>query len=84
MLTNEDLDRKIENMRVNDEKVLLELEKKNIKDEDALLALITSIFDLDYLVTFNRKHLKGKEKEINEILRQYELRAIRIVYPDEI
>ena len=84
MLTNEDLDRMIENIGIDDEKVLLELEKENIKDEDALLALVASIFGLDYLTTLNRKHLRGKETEINEILKKYKLRTIQIVYPDEL
>ena len=84
MLTNEDLDKKIEAMGIDDEEVLLKLENENIKDEDALLALVASMFDLDYLTTLNRKHLRGKETEINEILKKYKLRTIQIVYPDEL
>ena len=38
-----------------------ELEKYGVKSEDAFLVLVSSIFGLDYLVTFNRKHLKNKK-----------------------
>ena len=42
------------------------------------------IIDLDYLITFNRVHLKNKEEEINEILSEYGLRTIKITSPEQI
>ncbi len=83
LLTNEDVDTKIDELGIDDIRVLLELQSKGIKEDDAFIVLVTSIFDADYLVTFNRKHLRNKEKEINEVLKKNELRTIRIVGPEE-
>ena len=44
----------------------------------------TYIFDIDYLVTFNRKHLRDKEKEINNVLKKNGIGTIRIVQPSEL
>ncbi len=66
------------------ELIIHKLFSHNIKEEDIILAMITSIFCLDYLVTFNRKHLKNKEAIINQILSKYNLRTIKIVLPNEI
>ena len=84
LLTNEDVDEKIEDLGIDDIKILLELQSHDIKEEDAFIVLVTSIFELDYLVTFNRKHLRNKEKEINEILAKNGLKNIKIAGPEEV
>ncbi len=56
----------------------------NIKREDVLLIIFTSIFELDEIVTFNRKHLKNNEEKINHILRNHKLKPIKIVLPMEL
>ena len=84
LLTNEDVDYRIDSLGIDDEKILLELQSNNVKEEDAFIALITSIFKLDYLVTFNRRHLKNKKNQINEVLKKHELAAIKIVGPEEV
>jgi predicted nucleic acid-binding protein len=70
-----------------------EIEKKGIADylvgigvkrDDATLAMITSIFDVDMLITYNRKHLRGKVNEINEVLDKNGLRKINILLPNVI
>ncbi len=66
------------------EEVFTELEDKGIKDEDVFLILTTSAKKLDYLVTFNRKHLKSKGKIVNEILAKHGLKTIMIGLPNEI
>ena len=53
-----------------------------VKDEDALLVIICSIFDIDYLVTFNRRHLKNNKEKINEVLKKNGLKPIKIAIPD--
>jgi len=53
-----------------------------VKDEDAFLVLAASAENLDYLVTFNRKHLTNNESKINELLRRYKLNEIKIVMPE--
>ena len=55
-----------------------------VKRDDATLAIITSVFDVDILITYNRKHLRGKVKEINEVLDKNGLRKINILLPNEI
>jgi predicted nucleic acid-binding protein len=63
------------------EQVAKELLGKNIKDEDGFLVLAASAKNIDYLVTFNRKHLKNNEALINEILRRNKLNEVKIVMP---
>ena len=77
------LDR-INEIRVNRNKLTNELLEIGVKEEDAILVVITSIFGIDYLVTFNRKHLKNKEVKINEVLKKNGLKTIKIYLPDEI
>ena len=84
LLSNEDLDKKIDSMGVNDEDIIAELADKGVKGEDALLVLVTSMFEADYLVTFNRIHLKNKREAINEVLKKNGLKAIRIAGPEEV
>ncbi len=55
-----------------------------VKEEDAILVITASLFDLDSLVTFNRKHLKNNTKKINEVLKKYGLKKVDIVFPSEI
>jgi len=84
VLSNNDVDQRIELLNINDIKILKILEKTEVKGEDTLLVLITSIFKIDYLVIFNRKHLRNKEKEINEILAEVGLKTIKIIGPEMI
>ena len=84
MLSNEDLDNKIDSMNIDDKKILHELVINGVKDEDSLLVLVASIFDADYLITFNRVHLKNKKQTINEVLGKNGLKSIRIAGPEEV
>ena len=76
--------KKIEEINLNDKQLLNDLLFHNIKEEDIVLVIFTSIFNLDYLVTFNRKHLKNKEETINQVLKKYEINTIKIALPNEI
>ena len=40
----------------------------DIKEEDAFIAMAASLFEIDYLVTLNRKHLRNKEGKINILM----------------
>ena len=84
MISNEDLDERIESMNVDDKKIIVELMNHGIKGEDSLLVLVASIFDADCLITFNRIHLKSKKEVINEVLRKNGLRTIKIAGPEEV
>ena len=84
MVTNDDIDAKIDDLGIDDEKILLELQSNGVKEEDAFIVLIASIFDLDNLITFNRKHLRNKKKEINEVLKRNGLKTIEISGPEEV
>lgn len=57
------------------------LSKVGIKDEDILLVIIASIFDLDAIRTFNKKHLLKNKDKINEILKKFGLNEIKIEEP---
>lgn len=65
------------------EEIVSKLSKKGVKEEDAALAVITSIFSL-ILVTLNRKHLRGKRDVINKILGENGLDEVKILLPSEI
>ena len=84
ILSNKDVDKKMVELKINDIKILENLEKNGVKGEDALLILITSIFGIDYLVTFNRKHLRNREADINNILKEEGLNTIKIIGPEMI
>ncbi len=84
IISNKDVDEKIEERKINDIKILEDLEKDGVKGEDALLILITSIFEIDYLITFNRKHLRNREADINNILKEEGLNTIKIIGPEMI
>ena len=78
------LEEKIIKLKVDRKALTSDLKSYYIKDEDIILVIIASIFDADYLVTFNRKHLKNNEVKINNVLQKYKLRTIKIALPDEI
>ena len=84
MLSNEDLDERIDSMNIDDKKIITELKNIGIKGEDSLLVLVASIFGVDYLITFNKIHLKSKKEVINEVLRKNGLRTIKIAGPEEV
>ena len=73
-----------EKFKVEKHSIVDSLVKVGVKREDATLAIIVSIFDIDLLVTYNRKHLKNKIKEINEVLSKNGLKEINISLPDEV
>ena len=75
---------KSNDMGVDYKELLFKLVNLGVKEEDVVLVIISSIFDVDYLVTFNKKHLRNKEKEINEVLRKNGIKTIKIVFPEEI
>ena len=75
---------KTKDMQIEYRRLLFELVNIGVKEEDVVLVIISSIFDVDYLVTFNKKHLRNKEKEINEALRKNGIRTIKIVFPEEL
>lgn len=84
ILTDKDIEEGILKRKVDDKTILLDLESEGVKPEDAFLVLVTSIFDLDHLVTMNRRHLKNKEEIINNILRKHKQKEVDIVDPREI
>ena len=84
MLSNEDLDEKIDSLNIDDKKIINELMHEGIKDEDSLLVLICSIFNVDYVITFNKIHLKNKKEIINQVLKKNGLNTIKIVGPEEV
>ena len=84
IMTLKSYERRIEETKLDDKKLSSDLLSYHIKEEDIVLIIFASIFSLDYLITFNRKHLKNNQKEINEVLKKNGLKTIKIVLPDEI
>lgn len=54
------------------------------KKADILLVLACSALEIDYLVTFNRKHLQTKKAKIEEFLRRNKMYVPKIVLANEI
>ncbi|MBI2659037.1 hypothetical protein HYX05_02980 [Candidatus Woesearchaeota archaeon] len=84
LITAQNILDKTDEFHIEYKKLFTELVDIGVKEEDVVLVIIASIFDIDYLITFNRKHLKSKEKEINEVLRKNGIKAIRIIVPSEL
>ena len=84
ILTAKNVLERLDKLNVSDKKIISELKEHGIKEEDVVLALITSIFEIGCLVTNNRRHLRNKAKEINEVLEKNGLKKIDIVGPNEI
>ena len=84
LITDTEIKEKCEELNVNYELILKKLESAGIKSEDAALVLITSLFSFDYLITFNRIHLKNKKEEANKILKEWKLPTIQILGPEEL
>ena len=84
ILSNIEILKLINRKSANEEKIIYELEGLGIKKEDSVLVFVASLFNVDYLVTFNRKHLKNNKNKINEVLKKNGLKKIEIVEPNEI
>ena len=84
LFTDTEIKEKCIEINVDYENVLDKLENVGIKREDAALVLVASIFSFDYLVTFNRIHLRNKKEEANKILKECKLPTIEIVGPEEL
>jgi len=84
LLNDTDIRNQVLKEKTDPNLVLPRLRREGIKDEDSLLVFLSSIFRLDYLVTFNRKHLRNKKDKINKILRECNLHEIKIVDPSEV
>ena len=70
-------------LKKDGKKIADELAKSGIKEEDALLVVISAIFGLDAIVTYNRKHLHKNKEPINKILRRHGLSDVSILLPTE-
>ena len=84
IVTAQNLLDRLEETKVSYRKLLTELIGVGVKEEDVVLVIIVSVFNLDYLVTFNRKHLKNNESKINEVLKKNGIKTINIVSPSEL
>lgn len=84
IITAQKLTDKLDKSKVDELTITEALKKEQVKEEDILLVIITSLFNLDYLITLNRKHLKNKMEVINNVLQKYRLRTIKIALPNEI
>lgn len=84
IITAQNILDKTEERGLDYKKMLVELINIGVKEEDVVLVIISGIFGVDYLVTFNRKHLRSKEREINEILKKNGAKTIRIALPSEL
>lgn len=73
-----------EALSINLTELITKLEKKGVKQEDSVLVVIAALFKIDYLITFNRKHLLSKKEVINDALGAAGLQQIRIASPREL
>ncbi len=66
------------------EALIKRLEKRGVKQEDSVLVAVAAIFKIDYLVTFNRKHLLSNQETISIELKETGLRLIKIRKPGDL
>ena len=84
LFTDTEIKEKCDELEIDYERILNKLDASGIKREDAALVLVASLFEFDYLVTFNRIHLRNKKEETNKILKECKLAAIQILGPEEL
>lgn len=84
IITVEKLSERLREKKADYPKLSEELTKITNKDDDSDLVLIAGLFELDYLVTFNRKHLSNKKEQILQFLAAKNLKPIEVVLPNEI
>ena len=84
LVSDTEFKEKSKEMGIDAEKIIKLLERHDVKEEDSVLVLFSSMFGLDCLVTFNRKHLKNKREAINKVLNEHGLKTIEIIGPEEI
>ena len=82
ILSAEEYLEKTSGLKMDGKDIVRELSKSGVKEEDALLVVISSIFELDAIVTYNRKHLHSNKERINEILRRHGLNEVSIMLPN--
>ncbi len=80
----EEVREKLENFGVNDKEIIISLIANCVKEEDAALVIVASLFKVDYLVTFNRKHLRNREQKICDVLSDFNLPRVKIRTPQEL
>jgi predicted nucleic acid-binding protein len=51
--------------------------------DDARLIAYAALNEAEFLVTYDKKHLKNKEKEIADFLKKYNLLPLKIILPNE-
>ena len=88
LLTDEDVSARISEVGeeikgFNEAKLLKELRRKAVGNQDAFLVLIAAVFGLD-LVTFNRKTLRSKEKVVSEVMSSYGIKAPKLLGPEQL
>ena len=84
VISAEEVNEKLESFGINDKEFAISLVAHGVKEEDAALVMVASLFEAEYLVTFNRKHLRNKESEICEALNTFNLPKIKIRTPAEL
>lgn len=77
----EQVKHRLEVSGINDKSFALSLVSIGVKEEDAALVMLGALFDAYCIVTFNKKHLKNKEAEINHALASFNLPKLRIYLP---
>lgn len=83
IITVENIFEESKKQNLDVEKLTKELLETGVKEEDAVLVVVTSLFSLGYLVTYNRKHLRDKVDVINRVLSKNGFREIKISSPSE-
>jgi len=51
--------------------------------DDARLIAYAALNEAEFLVTYDKKHLKNKEREIADFLKKYNLLPLKIILPNE-
>lgn len=86
IISSEEALKKIAKKTKLSEETLIEkfASEANMKREDAFLVLIATGSNTDYIVTWNKAHLRNKREKIEEIGTKLGLKVPKIIFPTEI
>lgn len=58
--------------------------KLDINKQDFTLVVFASVYEIDFLVTYNKTHLLQRQEDVEKFLRKFNLKSPKIISPNEL
>jgi predicted nucleic acid-binding protein len=81
IISAKEIEERLAELKIDEKELKKSFGHIQIKDEDTLLIIVASIFGIESIITFNKRHLLNNKEKINEILRRFGLNEIAIEEP---